>query len=259
MSDLVSFVSRVMAAGASGLWALAGVSLAALDEDALARYAAGDYDAAVIAAEMAGGPDNLALAARALNAVAYFDDGRKSTRKIAGGALEYAEAALAIEPDHPEGHLQAAISLSLRSAKMSPVRALLMDLPVRARKHIDRALESSPDNVWALSTSGAWRVEVARRGGGALFGADPELGYEELRKARAGAPDNVAIAYEAALRLLASRREEWRPTAIEALEVAVAEAPDTQFEADLQAKARELQAAVEAGPDAVREFVNAQP
>lgn len=239
--------------------AMTGASLAALDDIALQRYTTGAYDEAVAAALSAGGPDNLALAARALNAVAYFDDGRKSTRRMAGDALDYAEAALAIEPGHPEGHLQAAISLSLRSAKMSPVRALLLDLPVRARKHIDRALESNPDNVWALSTSGAWRVEVARRGGGALFGADPELGYAEIVKARAGAPENVAIAYEAALRLLASRREEWRPTALEALEVAVGQAPQTKFEADLQRKAIELKAAVDAGPDAVRAFVNAQP
>ncbi len=259
MLGWIAFVRRVVLPVASGFFALAGVSFAALDENALARYAAGDYDAAVVAAEMAGGPDNLALAARALNAVAYFDDGRKSTRKMAGNALDYAQAALAIEPNHPEGHLQAAISLSLRSAKMSPVRALLLDLPVRARKHIDRALESSPGNVWALSTSGAWRVEVARRGGRTLFGADPELGYEELLKARTGAPDNVAIAYEAALRLLASRREEWRATALEALDVAVSAEPDTKFETDLQAKAIELKAAVDAGPEAVRAFVDAQP
>ncbi|MBB5517262.1 hypothetical protein [Amphiplicatus metriothermophilus] len=239
--------------------ATSGAVEAAPDDEAYALYRAGAYEAAAKRAVAAGGTDNLVLAARALNAAGYFDEDRKGARRLAGRALDHAEAALEADPDNVEAHLQAGISLALRGANMAPVRAFFLGLPGRARRHIDRALALDPDNPWAWSTSAAWRLETARRGGGSVYGADPEEGFREFMKARALEPDNIAIAYECALRLLASGRPEWRPAALEALAAAMEGRPQTAFDAGVQARARLLSEAVAVGPDAEAAFLDAQP
>jgi hypothetical protein len=232
---------------------------AAPAEPAYAAYAAGDYAKAVDLASRAGRAEDLALAARAINAVAYFDDGRKSARKSADEAFDIAEKAAALDPRLPEAHLQAAIALALKGARMSPVRAFISGLAGKARERIDVALALDPESPWALSTSAAWRIEVARRGGGSLYGADPKKGYEEFMKARALAPDNLTIAYECALRLIADGRAEWRGDGLAALDAALAAAPSTKFEADVQALARDFKAAIGAGSDAEKAFIAKQP
>jgi len=255
------------------IFALAGISrvAAAPDDGALAHYSDGAYEAAVAAAtssadvavatgaaDDANRSDNLALAARALNASAYFAT-RKRARQDGKRAQKLAEAALAENPEHLEAHLQAAIAMSVRGANMSIVKAFFLNLPERAREHIDHALALNPDNAWALSTSAAWRLEVARRGGGKVYGADPELGFEEFKKARALAPDNIAIAYECALRLLASGKAGWRVIALTALDDAIAGIPQTAFEKEIQKSAHGLAAALGAGPGALGAFIDAQP
>lgn len=231
----------------------------AFADAAYSAYAAGDYEQAIELAREAGTAKDYALAARAMNAIAYFDDGRKSARRRAGDAYEIAEKAIALDPTLPEGHLQAAISLALKGARMSPVRAFFSGLAGRARDRIDAALALDADNPWALSTSAAWRIEVARRGGASLYGADPAAGYREFMQARALAPDNPAIAYECALRLLADGRAEWRADALAALDAAVMAAPATKFEADIQVRAHAFKTAIAAGREAEAAFIDAQP
>ncbi|MEL6361894.1 MAG: hypothetical protein AAFR21_12495 [Pseudomonadota bacterium] len=226
----------------------AGDFLTAAEEAALAAEAA-QSGSAVIAA-------NFVLAARALNAEAYFEQDRKTARRTANKALDLAEAGIEANPDLVEAHLQAAIALSLRAGNMSAVKALFLNLPSRARREIDAALAIDQENAWALSTSAAWRVEVARRGGGSVFGADPDEGFEEFLRARALMPENVSIAYECALRLLAGEREEWREVALEALAVAIAGTPASAYEAALQRRATGLQRALEAGPATLRKFID---
>lgn len=222
-------------------------------------FRAGNYDEAVALAKNRGAAEDYALAARAMNAKAYFDDGRKSARRIADDAGALAEKAIELDPKLAEGYLQSAISLALKGARMSPVRAFLSGLAGKARDRIDAALELDPENPWALSTSGSWRIEVARRGGGKLYGADPENGREELLRARLLAPDNLTISYECALRMLADGRPAWRAEALASLEAALAAEPATKFESDIKARAREFDAAIRAGPAAEAEFIKAQP
>ncbi|MEL7490433.1 MAG: hypothetical protein AAGJ73_06915 [Pseudomonadota bacterium] len=225
----------------------------------LALYEAGRYDDVVTRAETEANAASFVLAARALNAVAYFADDRKEARRAAARALEFSEAAIEAAPDDPEGHLQAAISMAVRGANMAPARAFFLGLARRSRRHIDDALALNPDNAWALSTSAAWRLEVARRGGGRLYGADPDEGFREFVRARQNDPDNIVIAYECALRLLASENVVWRQDALEALEVALNVAPATAFEADIQARAKALQSAMTKGRKAELAFIAAQP
>lgn len=236
-----------------------GVADAAPDGEAYALYRAGAYEAAAKRAVKVGGTDNLVLAARSLNAAGYFEEDRENARRLAARALDHAEGALKTDPDNVEAHLQAGISLALRGANMAPARAFFLNLPARARRHIDQAIALDPDNPWAWSTSAAWRLETARRGGGSLYGADPEEGFREFLKARALAPDNIAIAYECALRLLASGRAKWRAAALEALTAAVESHPQMTFESEVQTRARLLSEAIAAGPEAEAAFLATQP
>ncbi len=226
---------------------------------AYAAYQRGDYARAVEIATASGRAEDLALAARSLNAVAYFDHGRKSERRAADDAFEFADQAIALDPALPEAHLQAAIAIALKAARMSPVKAFFSGFAGKARKKIDRALALDKQNPWALSASAAWRIEVARRGGAALYGADPEEGFEEFMAARALAPENITIAHECALRLLADGRPAWRAPALLSLDAALKAAPTTKFEADIQARSLVFRAAIDKGLAAERAFIAAQP
>ena len=125
---------------------LASPAGAAIDVGAADAYISGRYDQAADLALSVGGADNLALAARALNARAYFEADRKTARRTAKRAQELAEEALERDPDHVEGRLQAAIAMAVRGAVMAPPRAFLLRLPSRSRQLIDEALARDADN-----------------------------------------------------------------------------------------------------------------
>ncbi len=235
------------------------ISYAAPDEAAYTRFVSGAFDEAAEAAASAAGAENLALAARATNAKAYLETDNKAARRAAKRALKYAEQAIEDNPALVEGHLQAAISYALRGARMSPVRAFLSGTAGKARKLLDHALTLDPENAWALSSSGAWHLEVARRAGSGRYGSDPAVGFEQFADARAAEPENLLIAYEAALRLLAYDEPSVRENGLAALHDAVTLAPQNAFESSVQKRAKIFQQAVEVGREAERAFIKAQP
>lgn len=231
-------------------------ALAAPDPAAAAAYVRGDYLAAVEAAEKAGGAENLAFAAKSLNAISYFDRDRKSTRERCNRAMDYAERAIAADPSFAEAHFNLGVAMLIKASNMGAARAFLSNLPARGRRMFDRALELDPDFAPFLIASAAWRIEVANRGGGFFYGADAEEGFAEMRRARAiDSADNV-IAHECAVRLLADGRAAWRAEALGCLDDALAAATDSTFEAAIQEKSRALKAAIDAGPDAEQAFLS---
>ncbi|MEQ1931067.1 MAG: hypothetical protein ABL957_11150 [Parvularculaceae bacterium] len=250
---------RILFSLTAAAMALVAPAAAEPDGAAFAAFVAGDYEKSAELALAAKGADNHALAARAMNALAYFEEGRKESRKLAERALEYAEIAIKEDPSLPEGHLQAAIGLGLRGARMAPARAFIANVPNRVRNYLDAALKLDPNNQWALSTSAAWRLEVARRGGGKAYHAVPEEGFTEFQKARAIAPQSVMIAYECALRLLASGRAEWREVGLDALDAALASPATTAFDRSVQERVQAFKAAIGNGGDAEAAFIAAQP
>ena len=244
---------------ASALALVAAPCAAAPDAAAYDAYARGDYLAAADLAVAAGGAENLTMAAIALNAVAYFEPGRKAARTRAEAALDLAERAIALEPSLADAHVQAAVALLLKSARMSGLSAFVSGNAGRARTRLDNALMLAPTHPLALSTSASWRIEVTRRGGGALKGADPERGFDEFQKARSLAPGDAIVAYECALRLLADGRKAWRTPALSCLDGALAATPSRKFEKDVQSLSRSLKAAVDAGAKAEKSFIDNQP
>ncbi|MEZ5893194.1 MAG: hypothetical protein R3C58_08640 [Parvularculaceae bacterium] len=241
------------------LFALAAPARAQPDAAAFSMFASGAYEEAAALATAEGGAENLALAARALNAKAYLQSEDKASREISKRALELAEDAMDADASVVEGHLQAAIALAQRGGRMAPIRAFVLGIAGRARDQLDYALEADPENPWALSSSAAWHLEVARRVGEGRFGSDSALGFEQFQKARALDPDNILIAYECALRLLASDKPQWREAALSSLDMVVASAPDDAFSGAMKERGVALAAAVAAGRKAERAFVESQP
>lgn len=234
-------------------------ALAAPDETAFAFFSAGEYEQAVEQASAAGGAENLAFAARSLNALAYLQTENKLGRRFAKRALEYAEDAMEADDTLVEAHLQAAIALAQRGARMAALRAFFLGVADRARDELDLALSKEPNNAWALSSSGAWHLEVARRVGEGRFGSDPQLGFEQFLAARAMDPQNLLIAYECALRLIAHENQDWREEGLSALDAVLTGAPADAFETSIQLRARDLSAAIAEGRDAERAFIDAHP
>lgn len=230
-------------------------ALAAPDPAAEAAYTRGDYLGAVAAAERAGGAENLAYAAKALNAISYFDRDRKTTRERCNRAMAYAEAAIAADPTFAEGHFNLGVAMLIKASNMGAARAFLSNLPARGRRMFDQALDLDPDFAPFLIASAAWRIEVANRGGGFFYGADAEEGYAELIRARSIDPVDNVIAHECAVRLLADGRAGWRAEALDCLEDAVTAPTESTFEAAIQERSKVLKAAVESGPDAEKAFL----
>lgn len=252
----------VMPVGASLMAAMALAMAPARAADpaenpVFAAYAECDYARAVDLALCGGAAADLVIAARAANAAAYFDEDRKSARAAADRALDLADRAAALDPALGAAHLQSAIAIGVKGARMSPVRAFLSGAASKSRARMDMALALNEADPQALMASAAWRIEVARRGGGGLAGADPVKGRAEFMRARALAPDDLTIAYECAFRLLADGRPEWRSEGLAALDAALAATPATKFARDIQARARNFHAAIAAGADAEAAFIKA--
>lgn len=239
-----------------------GVAHAAPDGEAEERFIAGAYDPAVEKAIATGGAENLALAARALNAQAYLSDDDKVAKRAAKRAAKLADEAVELDPMLVEGYLQGAIAMAQRGARISAVKAFFLGLGGGARDRLDMALELEPQNPWALSTSAGWHLGVAALVGDGRFGCDVETGYVQFQAARAGAPDNISVAYEAALRVLALKEKDkdegWREFALDALNDAQTATPQTAFETALQERARAFAAAIAVGPEAEKAFIEAQ-
>lgn len=234
-------------------------ALAAPDETALSLFNGGDYIGAAARAQSIGDAENLALAARALNAMAYLDEDDKRARKTVKRSAKLADEASEMDPALVEAYLQGAIAMAQRGSRMSAFKAFFMGLGPGARERLDKALALEPENPWALSTSAGWHLGVAARAGDGRFGADAATGHAQFIAARRGDPENISIAYEMALRLIAYGAPQWRADALAALDAARLSAAATAFDAALQARAEAFFRAIEAGPEAEAVFVAAQP
>ena len=234
-------------------------ALAAPDEAALSLFNEGEFNAAADRAERIGDAENLALAARSLNAKAYLDADDQQAKKTAKRAAKLADKASEIDPELVEAYLQGAIAMAQRGSRMSAFKAFFLGLGPGARERLDRALALEPENPWALSTSAGWHLGVATRAGDGRFGADARTGFEQFLAARERDPDNISICYEMALRVLAYGAPDWRADALAALSEASVATPQNAFDAALQARAERFTAAIAAGPAAEAAFIAAQP
>jgi hypothetical protein len=220
MSSPALAQTGVQAAYDAGEWATAQ-NLAASASDAFSK---------TLAAEAA-------LAPLMLGEMAEAEQGDK--RERARRAANYAQAALDIDPDYSRAHLVYAAALGYQGRYSNPLSAALARLPQRSRTQMERGLALDPDNPWANALLGAWHLEVVRRAGEGMFGADSEAGLEHYRTA-ARLSQTPDIPYHFALALLARDAEADGAEAINHLRAAAAMETVNALEAGMRELAQSL-------------------
>lgn len=246
--------ARVIAALVASL-AVAPIAAAHPTSSELAgKFARGEYMAAAAAAEAAAGADDLAFAARAL--LAHCMTGASGPdRELVERAARDAESALKIDPAHEEGRLQLAIALSLKSRNMDAMAAWSAGYGEKGKKLAEEVLRADPKNFYAHGFLAVWNIEVERRGGGMgawMMGASLDAAKRHYESARALAPDDVGVHWQYARALAAlDLKGHWKAVD-EALDRAIAATATDHVEQVMQARARELSAALSGDREAAQ-------
>ena len=217
--------------------------------DIEALYNEGHFIEAAAAGAEVGSAEALTLAARANIAAAMLETDPTLRDGYVDGALAFARAALEIDAEAVEAHLQAAIALGLVGRRSGPISAHARGLARIGRAHIDDALALDPENPWGYAALGAWHLEVVAGGGAAparlLYGARRDEGLAAFARAVHLAPDNLVVRYERAMALLAFDAASLAPVALEDLAAVAALEPRNAIERALKVRAAELVASFE--------------
>ena len=124
----------------------------------------GDFGRAVVMGQALATADGLALAAEALAAPVLlgFSDNQKDQAKA---ALDLAEAAVTLDPNHAEARLQLALALGFVTRSSNPLtvwrKGLAKDLDAAITAH--QAL--APDDARGYALRGAWHYGIVRKAG----------------------------------------------------------------------------------------------
>jgi len=190
-------------AGAS-LLAWTGPCFAAPSAVPLAAYQAGRFIEAADAAARLPGPDDRALAARALIAECVVT-APNCDIDLVDRAQDNALAALAADPTNVEARLQLAMAIGIKGRRAGLAEALRFNYAGQGKRLVDQAVTLAPDEPWAWALLGGWNLEIVRRGGrigGRFYGASIAKGAAAFDRARALAPDDPAIGLHYAAALL---------------------------------------------------------
>jgi tetratricopeptide (TPR) repeat protein len=189
------------------------------------------------------------LAARAVLADAMMREEPCLACLEHAGAL--ARRAIAADPKMPEGHIYVAAAIGYEARIVGDMVAESRGYAGEAKRHIDAALASNPNDPWALAAMGSWHIEIVHSAGPAiarwLFGAKFETGREYYEKAFAVADSNPVLRYQYALALSAYDLETWQKTVRDQLARAIAATPASSYEAFVHQRAQKLLALMQAG------------
>jgi hypothetical protein len=227
--------------------------------DLEAKFARGEYMAAATAAEASAGADGLAFAARSLLALCMTGQAAPDA-SLVERAVRDAEAALKLDPDHEEGRLQLAIALSLKSRDMNAMAAWSAGYGEKGKKLAEEVLKADPRNFYAHGFLAVWNIEVERRGGGMgawMMGASLDAGRRHYETARLLAPDDVGIHWQYARALAALDLKAYQNDVAAALARALSANAADHVEQVMQARARQLSAALTADRDRAQQLAQA--
>jgi len=140
-----------------------------------------------------------------------------------------------------------AISLRMMAARVCVAEEMRDGYAREGRALVHAALRAEPREAWAHALEGGWNLEIVRRGGpvgASYFGASVPAGRAAFERARALAPDDALIAYQYAVALLELDPRRNAPEAAKLLEIAGACRAGDAFEQRVQARARDVAAAL---------------
>jgi tetratricopeptide (TPR) repeat protein len=203
-----------------------GLVAAAPGENLDAARALYDRGAMLKAAELARGSDTAeghALASQATLVAAIYqrpDHDDELLRR----AADDARAALRLDPDHVQAHLQLALALGYL-AEDDPLGAHLNGTAREGKELLDRALALAPDDAWTHGMLGVWHLRVVRHAGPMLaesmYGASLEEGLAQCEEAADLAPDLLPVRFGCAIGLLEADPRRHRQEALAILEMVV--------------------------------------
>jgi tetratricopeptide (TPR) repeat protein len=220
------------------LWSCA----AAAAQTPLDFYLAGEFSQAEAAGVAQNDSQGFAIAARAVLA----DDMMREQPCLdcLKRAEDLARRAIAADPKLPEGHIYLAAAVGYESRIIGNIAAQSKGYANQAKRELDAALATDPNNPWALAAMGSWHIEIVRSAGATLarwlFGAKFDEGKDYYSKAFAAAPGNLVIRYQYALALAAYNLADYQKDIESELTRAAADTASSTYETFARARAREL-------------------
>lgn len=224
------------------LAALLASPAAFADQTPLALFTAGNFAQAEAAGESENNTQGLAIAARAALADATMRD--EPCLDCIKHAEELSRKAIAADPAKPEGHIYLAAAIGYETRVIGDFAAQTKGYAGEAKRQLDAALATDPNNAWALAALGSWNIEIVRGAGPTLarwlFGAKFETGKGLYEKAFSGEPANLILHYQYALTLAAYDLPTFRASIESELGRAVAQTPASAYETFTHTRAQEL-------------------
>lgn len=209
--------------------------------EARAAYDRGAFAQAYETAHPTGTASAQLLAARAAIAHALYGGvDEAETRAWLDRGLAAADRALALDPDRPDVLLAKAHArgeIALRSSALGN-----LNVATELRELLERAHEIDPEDPDALVALGMWHVQIAARGAGWLYGADPAAGLALVAEGVARAPERIGLRVEYATALALRNR---RAEADEQLDIVLALPARTAIDRHQHARAEALRASWE--------------
>ena len=209
-------------------------------------FRAGQYDLAFEEAAFEQTADAYAFRARTLLAKAMCGEA-DPPRILIDQALAEAEKALSLDPEHEEGRLQKAISLSLILRPMSIGDASKTGYGELSKALAEGVLKDDPENFYAHGFLAVWHVEVERRGGmigAAIMGASLKTARRHYEEAVRLAPEDIGLRWQWARALAALDAKKHLREIETALQAAVETDPATDLDRVMQERAAQLLEAV---------------
>jgi tetratricopeptide (TPR) repeat protein len=208
----------------------------------LSLYLTGQFSQAEAAGVAQNDADGFAVAARAALADDMMRD--QPCLECLKRAQDFARRAIVADPKAPEGHIYLAAAMGYEGRIIGNLAAQSKGYAETAKRELDAAFASDPNNPWTLAGLGSWHIEIVRGAGPALarwlFGAKFESGQDYYAKALAVAPDNLVIRYQYALALAAYDLPIYQKDVEAGLTRALTCAPSSTYETFAKNRAREL-------------------
>ena len=189
--------------------------------EAEALYEQGDMAAATSLARSLDSAEGFALAAKATLVQAAYLSPEAHKQALFERAAADAKAALALDANQVDAHLQLAIALGQLAELGDPISAHVNGYAEAGKALIDRALALDPGNEWARALLGMWHLRVVHHAGDALaeslYGATRKTGLELCAKAMVGSRSPLALQYGCAAALVELDAEAFAATAEQTL------------------------------------------
>ncbi|MEO0983433.1 MAG: hypothetical protein AAFX03_12365 [Pseudomonadota bacterium] len=223
----------------AALFLMAAPAAHAAGPEALEAFAEGRFQDAAEHADAADDADHHAFAARAILAGCMTGDTEPRHEHLKAAEAR-ARAALALDPDHIEGRLQLAISLSLQARPLSTSEARKSGHGDVAKELAESVVEDDADNPYAHAVLAIWNIEVLRRGGrlgGVVMGASLKQARRHYEIAAAATPDDASLHWQYARALAAHKPKKNREAINAALRASINASVDDELERIMQSRA----------------------